>query len=32
VIEAGKDADIIAVAGSPLDDLTRMESVHKADG
>ena len=41
VIEAGKDADIIAVAGSPLDDVTRMESVdfvmrhgviHKADG
>lgn len=40
VIEAGKDADIIAVAGSPLDDVTRMETVdfvmrhgviHKAD-
>lgn len=41
VIEVGKDADIIAVAGSPLDDVTRMETVdfvmrhgviHKADG
>lgn len=41
VIEAGKDADIIAVVGSPLDDVTRMEKVdfvmrhgvvHKADG
>lgn len=26
-IEAGKDADIIAVAGSPLEDVTRMEKV-----
>lgn len=40
-IEPGKDADIIAVAGSPLDDVTRMEKVdfvmrhgvvHKLDG
>ncbi|MEA3538413.1 amidohydrolase family protein [Sphingosinicella sp.] len=40
-ITPGKDADIIAVAGSPLDDVTRMESVdfvmrrgvvHKAGG
>lgn len=40
-IEPGKDADIIAVAGSPLDDVTRMEKVdfvmrhgvvHKAGG
>jgi imidazolonepropionase-like amidohydrolase len=40
-IEPGKDADIIAVAGSPLEDVTRMERVdfvmrhgvvHKADG
>lgn len=26
-IEAGKDADIIAVSGSPLEDITRMERV-----
>lgn len=40
-IEPGKDADIIAVAGSPLEDVTRMEKVdfvmrhgvvHKAGG
>lgn len=40
-IEPGKDADIIAVAGSPLEDVTRMEKVdfvmrhgvvHKTDG
>ena len=40
-IEPGKDADIIAVSGSPLDDVTRMEQVdfvmrhgrvHKAGG
>ncbi|WP_423602025.1 amidohydrolase family protein [Sphingomonas sp. MS122] len=40
-IEPGKDADIIAVAGSPLEDVTRMERVefvmrhgvvHKASG
>lgn len=40
-IAPGKDADIIAVAGSPLDDIKRMEQVefvmrqgvvHKADG
>ncbi|WP_447728891.1 amidohydrolase family protein [Sphingomonas koreensis] len=40
-IEPGKDADIIAVAGSPIDDVTRMEKVdfvmrhgvvHKAGG
>ncbi|RSY87529.1 amidohydrolase family protein [Sphingomonas koreensis] len=40
-IEPGKDADIIAVAGSPLEDVTRMEKVdfvmrhgvvHKANG
>jgi imidazolonepropionase-like amidohydrolase len=40
-IEPGKDADIIAVAGSPLEDVTRMERVdfvmrhgmvHKAGG
>lgn len=40
-IAAGKDADIIAVAGSPLEDVTRMEKVdfvmrhgmiHKAGG
>jgi imidazolonepropionase-like amidohydrolase len=41
VIEVGKDADIIAVACSPLEEVTRLESVdfvmrygvaHKADG
>lgn len=40
-LEPGKDADIIAVSGSPLEDVTRMERVdfvmrhgvvHKADG
>ena len=40
-IMPGKDADIIAVAGSPLEDVTRMEKVdfvmrhgvvHKAAG
>ncbi len=26
-LEKGKDADIIAVSGSPLDDVTRLENV-----
>ena len=26
-IEKGKDADIIAVTGSPLDDVTRLQNV-----
>ena len=40
-LEPGKDADIIAVSGSPLDDVKRLENVslmmrrgvvHKLDG
>jgi imidazolonepropionase-like amidohydrolase len=26
-LEKGKDADIIAVSGSPLDDVTRLQNV-----